>query len=389
MSWKHPLILVCIALAACQVPVRDSAQVSENVSESALPAIAADTTAPAAEIVAPDIDFPTPIAETATTAAASDAIQTPPQDQALPAIAAENASTPSASEPPSVVVSEARSDKTPAMSTASARHPLIDSLCREIGGKLGSVTIEDCKAQDLQFSGSLSVNERALAFKDVLPPANQPVSRVMIIGGIHGDEYSSISIMFRWMEILQRTPSDFFHWRFLPAANPDGLLDGTAVRQNANGVDLNRNFPSGDWLLAAHDTWRKTTGSNPRRFPGHAPASEPETQWLVAQIEEFKPDVIVSVHAPYDLLDYDGPPEAPHKIGQLYLHQLGVYPGSLGNYGGINLGIPVVTLELPSAGIMPNRQNIQGMWDDLHTWLATHPTTLSRADFKHEPIAEQ
>ena len=192
------------------------------------------------------------------------------------------------------------------------------------------------------------------------------------MGGILGDEYSSISIMFRWMELLDASGNTDFQWRFAPTVNPDGLLDGQAVRQNANGVDLNRNFPSQDWLDLAEDYWQNITNRNPRWFPGNAPASEPEVQWVVNQIETWKPDVIVSVHAPYHLLDYDGPPEPPQQIGELHLHLLGVYPGSLGNYAGINLGIPVVTMELPSAGIMPSTDQIQSMWNDLLEWLYEH-----------------
>jgi hypothetical protein len=89
----------------------------------------------------------------------------------------------------------------------------------------------------------------------------------------------------------------------------------------------------------------------------------------MAQIEAFKPDVIVSVHAPYHLLDYDGPLKPPAKIGDLHLHELGVYPGSLGNYAGTDLRLPVVTLELPYAGIMPKPEAIAHMWSDLNVWV--------------------
>lgn len=256
----------------------------------------------------------------------------------------------------------------------------VSALCREIGNKLGSVSINDCTKQELQFADGFSVNNRVLTKRDFVPEdLSEPVSRIMIMGGIHGDEYSSISIMFKWMDLLANQHDSEFHWRFMPLANPDGLLDGEATRQNANGVDLNRNFPSGDWERTALQSWRQTTGSNPRRFPGHSPASEPETQWILQQIEEFKPVVIVSVHAPHALLDFDGPIEAPHKIGHLHLHQLGVYPGSLGNYGGLDLGIPVITLELPSAGIMPSRAEIENMWVDLNDWLSDKAPGLTKS----------
>ena len=230
--------------------------------------------------------------------------------------------------------------------------------------------MDECLNQDLSLTDGFSVHKRPLAMRDFSPRnGTQAKSRVLILGGIHGDEYSSISIMFKWMSLLSKSKGGDLLWRFIPAANPDGLLDGEAVRQNAHGVDLNRNFPSRDWLLKAHQDWVKDTGSNPRRFPGEGPASEPETQWLVEQIDTFEPDVIVSVHAPYHLLDFDGPAEAPEKIGELYLYKLGVYPGSLGNYAGLDLGIPVVTLELPSAGIMPSESQISTMWTDLLNWL--------------------
>ena len=247
------------------------------------------------------------------------------------------------------------------------------ALCKEIGNKLGSVSVADCLAQNLVFGGAFTVQSRPIVVKDFLPAGDASEKpRILIMGGIHGDEYSSISIMFKWMAMLADSNNKDFHWRFAPTVNPDGLLDGQAIRQNANGVDLNRNFPSDDWQDLAQDYWKNTTSRNPRRFPGDFPASEPEVQWVVEQINTFRPDVIVSVHAPYHLLDYDGPPEPPQKIGELHLHLLGVYPGSLGNYAGINLGIPVITVELPSAGIMPNNDQILKMWNDLLEWLYDH-----------------
>jgi hypothetical protein len=253
----------------------------------------------------------------------------------------------------------------------------VESLCREIGNKLGSVSVEDCLIQELEYAGAYSVNARPLAMRDFHPNSAEDSQgaeigdRILILGGIHGDEYSSISIMFKWMSLLQQNGGNDYSWRFLPAVNPDGLLDGQAIRQNASGVDLNRNFPSQDWDATALDYWRNNTGENPRRYPGEEAASEPEVRWIIEQIEKFNPAVIVSVHAPYHLLDFDGPSQAPDKIGDLYLHQLGVYPGSLGNYAGLDLGIPVVTLELPSAGIMPPVEQIETMWNDMLFWLNT------------------
>jgi len=254
---------------------------------------------------------------------------------------------------------------------------LVTALCQEVGTKLGSVSIDDCQRQRLRHS-DWSTLRRSLAVKDYPPLAtSKPLGRVLLIGGIHGDEFASVSVVFKWMDILSRYHSGMFHWRFIPLANPDGLLRKTSQRQNENGVDLNRNFPSSDWDKDALSHWVETTHRNPRRDPGPAQASEIETQWLVDQISAFQPAVIISVHAPHHLVDYDGPPTAPERLGKLSLRQQGVYPGSLGNYAGIDLSLPVVTVELQSAGIMPPPKEVDGMWRDLVRWLRRQ---LSDAD---------
>lgn len=317
-----------------------------------------------------------PVAEVAMPVESVASAQAVPSD-AVPVASADTVDTSGivpelpAAESPAQLVQQTQAVLPAARQPAKAWQQSVDILCEQIGNKLGSVSIEDCDEQHFVFGGGFSVNQRPLVIKDYHPANGASDLRVLIMGGIHGDEYSSISILFKWLALF--SPDEVegsFHWRFAPLVNPDGLLDGTqAKRQNANGVDLNRNFPSHDWNDSAARYWQESTGSNPRRFPGDHAASEPEVQWIVQQIEEFQPDVIVSVHAPYHLLDFDGPAEAPARIGELYLHQLGVYPGSLGNFAGLNRRIPVVTLELPSAGIMPPAEQIDLMWHDLVAWL--------------------
>ena len=85
-------------------------------------------------------------------------------------------------------------------------------------------------------------------------------------------------------------------------------------------------------------------------------------------MKRFDPQLIVSIHAPYGLLDFDGPQAPPTRLGRLYLDQVGIYPGSLGNYGGVHKGVPVVTVELPHAQRMPPEAEILQMWADLLRW---------------------
>jgi hypothetical protein len=252
----------------------------------------------------------------------------------------------------------------------STEHRQVHELCEEIGNKLGSVSINDCHRQGLRHTGHASVLGRPLALKEYPPTEiKDPLGRILVIGGIHGDEYSSVSVVFKWMDILNLHHSGLFHWHFLPLSNPDGLLRRESQRQNERGVDLNRNFPTADWRELAHRYWETRTQSDPRRYPGPHEASEPEIRYLVDEINSFRPDIIISMHAPYGVIDHDGPPKAPERIGHLTLRRLGVFPGSLGNYGGVDLQIPVVTVELPHAGIMPTPRQVSVMWTDLVAWL--------------------
>ncbi len=249
----------------------------------------------------------------------------------------------------------------------------VDSACLKISAKLASVGFEECTDLRMTPSGHTSVNGFPLLIKE-FPPLERraPQGRILLVGGTHGDELSSISIVFKWMHTLEKHHSGLFHWRINPLMNPDGALRRKQRRTNANGVDLNRNFATPDSDNgAALSYWRVRTRENNRRYPGPYPLSEPETNWLSEEIDNFRPDVIIAVHAPYSLVDYDAPNRnnAPQRIGYLHKNLMGTYPGSLGNYAGIYLGVPVVTLELPHAGIMPTAQQISHLWTDLVRWL--------------------
>ncbi len=268
-----------------------------------------------------------------------------------------------------------------ALSWADVGPSPVESACAEIAAKLASVGYAECLARKLKVSEGRSVLGRPILMKEYPPlPTRRPRARVLLVGGIHGDEYSSVSVVFKWMKILDRHHSGLFHWRFVPLLNPDGLLRRPrAQRMNANGVDLNRNFPTPHWFEKSQAYWERTR-RNPRRYPGEAPLSEPESRFLAQLIADFQPDAIVSVHAPYGILDFDGPSRPPKRLGQLYLNLLGTYPGSLGNFAGVQQAIPVVTIELPYAGIMPRQREIRRIWVDLVRWLLNNvPASPLRA----------
>ncbi len=254
--------------------------------------------------------------------------------------------------------------------------------CARLAAQVPGVGQPACRASGLVAGSGRSVRGLPLWTHDVLPAAGTPRFKVLLLGGIHGDELASVTLAFDWIArshgarpaaaphagMPPRPSMADVAWRFVPLLNPDGLLHTPSTRVNAHGVDLNRNFPTADWARDAQPYWIQRTKKDPRRFPGLQPLSEPESRWLLQQIDQFRPDLIVSVHAPYGLLDFDGPPPAPRRLGSLQLDPVGVYPGSLGNYGGLVKNVPVMTLELKNARQVPPRE-LAAMWSDLQRWI--------------------
>ncbi|MDO9403731.1 MAG: DUF2817 domain-containing protein [Polaromonas sp.] len=243
--------------------------------------------------------------------------------------------------------------------------------CDEFLARLPNVKKQLCEDAGLVPSTAKSVKGRPIWMRDIRP--EHPTVRVLVVGAIHGDELSSASVALHWLRLAGQAPADSpqsVHWRFIPALNPDGLFNRPPRRMNANGVDLNRNFPTPNWARDAKVYWEKRTGKDPRRYPGVKPLSEPESAFLHEEMQTFKPNLIVSIHAPYGVLDFDGPSVPPSRLGRLYLDQVGIFPGSLGNYGGVHKGVPVVTIELPNSMRTPLDAEMRQMWLDLLRWMS-------------------
>ena len=246
--------------------------------------------------------------------------------------------------------------------------------CDEFVAKLPNVQRALCESAQLQPSAARSIKGRTIWVRDIRPDnaADNAVVRVLVIGAIHGDELSSASLALHWIRLAGQAPVDApqtVHWRFIPALNPDGLFSQPPRRVNARGVDLNRNFPTPNWAHDAKVYWEKRTRKDPRRYPGSTPLSEPESRFVHDEMQRFKPQLIVSIHAPYGVLDFDGPSVPPAQLGRLYLDQVGIFPGSLGNYGGVHKGVPVVTIELPNSTRTPLDSEMRRMWLDLQRWM--------------------
>jgi murein peptide amidase A len=116
--------------------------------------------------------------------------------------------------------------------------------------------------------------------------------RVLVVGCIHGDECAGVRIAER---LRTGPPRRFLDLWILPSLNPDGRAAGT--RQNARGVDLNRNFPR---------RWRRIGGRGNPTYSGTHPLSEPETRIARRLIRQLHPAVTIWFHQPLALVDRSG-----------------------------------------------------------------------------------
>lgn len=163
---------------------------------------------------------------------------------------------------------------------------------------------------------------------------------VVLFGAIHGDEPLGVHCLLELARELDAEPPGRDTW-IVPILNPDGLAAGT--KNNANDVDLNRNFAAADWC-ADH---------RPGYFPGAHPESEPETRALVDLIDRIGATRFVALHSPLHVINYDGSGRALAELmagrtGYPVVGDIGYpTPGSFGSKYGRDRGLEVVTLEIP------------------------------------------
>jgi len=189
---------------------------------------------------------------------------------------------------------------------------------------------------------------------EIILTGNNIKDGVLIIGVFHGDEPQGKYLTEQYIAETssKRDMSDSRHpcnLLFIPCLNPDGMAKNT--RTNSNGVDLNRNFPTNNWGQNPGDN--TTCDDNAALYyGGKHPASETETKFVIDIVEKYKPKCILTLHAPYKVVNYDGPAEqqaqAISKItGYPVQSNIGYpTPGSFGTYCGIERSIPTITLEL-------------------------------------------
>jgi hypothetical protein len=143
---------------------------------------------------------------------------------------------------------------------------------------------------------------------------------VLLIGGLHtGSEDNSRVIVEQIGVYLGENPEVIpgsISVLVLASANPDGTANSTHT--NARGVDLNRNWPTADWIA---DACHPETGCR-IGLGGSAPLSEPETAYIYSLIEAARPAVTIVWHAQAPLIEANEAPRAD-RYGRAFANASG------------------------------------------------------------------
>ena len=130
-----------------------------------------------------------------------------------------------------------------------------------------------------------SVKGRAIVAYERGDPS-APVT--LVVGVIHGNETAGLAVIRRLRTMP--LPAGVHLW-LVPELNPDGVAAGT--RQNAHGVDLNRNWPV---------AWKHNGVPWDGYYSGPRPMSEPENRAMRDFILRVKPALTIWYHQPLDVV---------------------------------------------------------------------------------------
>ena len=188
-----------------------------------------------------------------------------------------------------------------------------------------------------------SVRSRAIRVNDI--GARERPTKVLVVGCIHGNECAGREILRALHR--HRRPRAFELW-LIADLNPDGSRAGT--RQNARGVDLNRNFGAG---------WRQIGQRGDNYYSGSRQWSEPESRTARRFIRRHRPDITIWYHQHMRLVtkmrSHVGIQRRYARLVGLPLVRLDPLPGTAPRWQ--NQAFPghtALVVELP-AGKMPPR----------------------------------
>lgn len=188
----------------------------------------------------------------------------------------------------------------------------------ELAHQAGSRATMEELGQTVQGRSIAAVTFSKLGEKDEKDEKDEKSQRphVLLTGNVHGPEVIGSEVALAALELLcQPEPEeaaasllDVADVTVVPAVNldsrklaVDGFLDGRlrakAPRGNANGVDLNRNFP---FPRGAKDVWYPLSGTTISWLPwyrGKEPLSEPEARAIADFAAANQPVAAINLHS--------------------------------------------------------------------------------------------
>jgi protein MpaA len=177
----------------------------------------------------------------------------------------------------------------------------------------------------------------------VVERAGNPAGvRVLVVGCIHGNECAGLPVI----RALRRITGGSADLWLVPTVNPDGRAHDT--RQDARGVDLNRNWSSG---------WRAGGRPFDAYYGGPRPFSERETRVARNLIQRIHPQITIWFHQHMNLIWAYGNPGA--RVGRVYaraahmrLYRHPSLPGTSTLWQDRHLpGTAAITVELPAGSL--------------------------------------
>ena len=163
--------------------------------------------------------------------------------------------------------------------------------------------------------------------------------KVLVVGCIHGNEPAGTRVVARLAAGGAIPGVDLW---LIPSINPDGQAADS--RQNAHGVDLNRNFP---WH------WQPLGPRGTQQYAGPHALSEPESRIADALITRLRPAITIWFHQPLGVVDESGGSLAVERRfaarAHLPLRRLTRYPGSAASWQDHRFrGTSAFVVELPA-----------------------------------------
>ena len=159
---------------------------------------------------------------------------------------------------------------------------------------------------------------------------------IVILASIHGNESIGTPLLNHLStHLLQNSAWTVDRTIYcISMVNPDGFVAQT--RGNRENIDINRNFPTENFGRG----W----------FHGDAPLESIESEALMRFLLDVQPARVLTLHQPLNGIDYDGPSKALAEelssVSGIRIHKLGSRSGSLGTFLGVEMNIPVITLEI-------------------------------------------